>query len=302
MKVVIVGGAGFLGTNLALSLTKKEYKVLAIDLQTNERLKQADIPFVTCDLQDTETLEKSIDKDDVVVHFAGSAIPNASSQSAYEDAATHILPSIGLLDVCVKKQAARVIYASSGGQVYGVPQYTPIDEDHPTDPQTAYGIHKLAVEEYMQLYQRMYGLRTIILRFSNPYGPGQRPYRGQGIVATFLASAREGRPVEIWGDGNSVRDYIYIDDLTEAVEAAIRYDGRTSVFNIGSGTGTTVHEIAEAIERATGTTLAKTCIPSKPADVGINILNCNRAEQELSWKASISLADGIAMMIRSHQA
>ena len=144
---------------------------------------------------------------------------------------------------------SRASLPSSGGTVYGNPVHQPIDEGHPTDPQVSYGVTKLAIEKYFLVYERMRGIRPLILRVANPYGKRQRIETAQGVVGAFIHHALHGQPVEIWGDGNVTRDFIYVEDVAEAFAKAIHYQGAERVFNISSGKGINVNDLIEVIER-----------------------------------------------------
>lgn len=298
MRVVVIGGSGFIGTNVAIQLKREGHEVVVLDrIPAADRVfEQNQIAFAEGDYISGKNIRETVQEGDCVIHLVSTSQPNQSNRNILKDAEDNLLPSLRLFDICVERKAAKLIYASSGGQVYGIPVYTPIDEQHPTDPQSAYGIHKLAVEKYLQLYARLYGLGVQILRISNPYGPGQQPFRGQGVIATFIASAYLKQEVEIWGSGKAVRDYIYIDDLVAAFGRAVAYQGAEQVFNIGSGAGTSVLDILTCVEQVTGITIPKRYMDAKSSDVNTNILNCKKAAQELSWQPVVGLKEGIRRM------
>ncbi len=296
MRVVLLGGSGFIGTNVALGFKNNGYDVVVLDRAPSAALEAAGVDFVACDFVSGAGMEANIMEGDCVIHFVSTSLPNISNQNILGDAQTNLIPSIKLLDICVRNKASKLIYASSGGQVYGVPVRTPIDENHPTNPQSAYGIHKLAVEKYLMLYSKLYGIETRILRIANPYGPGQQPFRGQGVISTFIASAYMDKVVEIWGDGKAVRDYIYIDDLVEAFIKAVEYEGDEQIFNIGSGQGYSVLDILSCVEAVTGRPITKDFMDAKSADVNVNVLDCSKAKKELGWEAKMSLPVGVDKM------
>ena len=300
MKIVILGGAGFLGRNLASHFKKNKADVLVLDRPGVDvsYLDQKQIPCAGCDFATAAGIEQYIDEGDCVIHLVSTSYPTTSNADVAKDAEDNIIPTLRLLDVCVKKKAARVIYASSGGQVYGIPQYVPIDESHPTNPRSAYGVHKLAIEKYLALYTELYGLSTIALRISNPFGYGQQPFRGQGVVPTFIASVYKGIPVEVWGDGESVRDYIDVEDMALAFEKAVSYTGTHKVFNIGSGCGVSVNEILRTVEEVTGITAVVNRKEAAVEDVRQNILSCKLAEEELGWKSTTTLKQGIEKLCK----
>ncbi len=297
MEIIIIGGCGFIGTNLSKKLVGMGYDVLVVD--RNDCLPEdypVSVDYSKCDFVSGEGLEDVISEDSVVIHLVSTSVPNSSNMHILEDAMNNIIPSVRLIDICAKKKVRKLVYSSSGGQIYGIPNTLPINEHHETNPQSAYGIQKLAIEKYMQLYKKMYGLNIAIMRIANPYGHGQQPYRGQGVIATFLASAFEGREIEIWGDGTSVRDYIYIDDLMDAFLKVIKYDGDEEIFNIGSGIGTSVNAILEDIEAITDKTINKRYIPIKTENINANVLDCEKAYSELGWRAYTPIYEGIKNM------
>lgn len=302
MRVVIVGGAGFIGKNLSIQLVNQGYEVVIIDRPGNdfeEKALELGIKYIDCDYITGNSLKESIQEDDCVIHLVSTSVPNSSNQDIYIDAQNNILPAIRLLDICKQKKVRKVIYASSGGTVYGIPQFLPIDELHVTNPTSAYGIHKLTVEKYMLLYKELFELNVCILRIANPYGPGQIPFRGQGVVATFLASVLLNKEIQVWGDGNSVRDYIYIDDLGKAFIKAIEYSGNEVVFNIGSGIGISVKEILEIIDCNINAVVNVKYIPAKIVDVKSNILKCEKASKILNWRVNTDIKEGVQKMIES---
>ncbi|MBR3834613.1 MAG: NAD-dependent epimerase/dehydratase family protein [Lachnospiraceae bacterium] len=298
MRVVLLGGSGFIGTNVALGLKNNGYEVVVLDRVPAAVFESAGIDFVACDYVSGTGIEDVIREGDCVIHLVSTSLPNMSNQNILGDAENNLIPSIKLFDVCIKNKASKIIYASSGGQVYGIPEQTPIDENHPTNPQSAYGIHKLAVEKYLMLYSKLYDIKVNIMRISNPYGPGQQPFRGQGVISTFIASSYMDKTVEIWGDGKAVRDYIYIDDLVDAFVKTVDYAGCEQVFNVGSGEGSSVLDILTSVENATCKTITRQFIEAKSADVNINVLNCDKAQKELGWRAKISLDIGVEKMTK----
>jgi UDP-glucose 4-epimerase len=177
--------------------------------------------------------------------------------------------------------------------VYGTPQRIPISEDHPTDPISSYGITKLTIEKYLKLYRELHGLEYCVLRLANPYGEGQRTDRGQGAVAVFLDRVAGGMPIEIWGDGSVVRDYIYVGDVVEAMTAAAFGDAPSRLYNIGSGQGTSLLELVDAIGAVTGRKPSIDFKPSRPFDVPASVLDISRARRELGWQPRTTLGEGL---------
>jgi len=206
---------------------------------------------------------------------------------------SNLIDTLQLLESCVEAGVRKVVFASSGGTVYGQPQTMPIAEDHPTIPITSYGIVKLAVEKYLGLFDYLHGLDYTVLRISNPYGPYQNPGGQQGAVPVFLYRLRTGQPVTIWGDGSVVRDYLYISDLVEALKLAAETDTKKKVFNVGSGLGTTLNELVAIIAEVTGERPEVEYVAGRALDVPANVLDVARVREELGWSATVGLAEGI---------
>jgi UDP-glucose 4-epimerase len=188
----------------------------------------------------------------------------------------------------------KVVFASSGGTVYGVPETVPISEDHPTNPISSYGIVKLAVEKYLGLFHHLYGLDYTVLRISNPYGPYQDPKGQQGAISVFLHRIYEGRPISTWGDGAVVRDYLYVSDLMDALVRVTEVESRERVLNIGSGRGTSLNELVQLMAEVVGEQPAVEYLPARALDVPVSVLDIGRARAELGWSPKTELVEGIA--------
>jgi UDP-glucose 4-epimerase len=241
------------------------------------------------------TLEAAFEGGGVVFHLVSGALPVESNRDPGQDALAVLVPTIRLLDTARRLGVRKVVFSSSGGTVYGVPGAIPIPETAPTLPISAYGVGKLAVEKYLHLYKHLHGLDFMALRVANPYGPGQDHSKGQGLVATVLYKTLTGTPVEIWGDGEVVRDFIHVEDVALALCAAAAYRGRETVMNIGSGEGVSVRQVVAAVAEAAG--VASPGIdwrPGRPADVPVNVLDIGLAERELGWKPRISWRQGLS--------
>ena len=201
--------------------------------------------YSCADLCDRDVLDLLFKDIDIIVHLASGTLPKSSNDSPKIDVQINLLGSLNVLECAVKNKVSKVVFLSSGGTVYGNPVFTPIAETHPTNPICSYGINKLAIEKYCFLYQQLYGLDTVILRLANPYGERQRLDSGQGVVPVFLGRALRNQPLEIWGDGSTIRDFLYISDVIDAITSACLYeaDGSQNLFNIGSGKGISLNEL-----------------------------------------------------------
>ena len=235
-----------------------------------------------------------LDGASTVYHFAWSTLPEASNKNPLADASENILSALMLLEAAKREPTVRIVFASSGGTVYGVLKSVPADERHATRPRCAYGVSKLAVENYLTLYRDIWGVDCISLRIGNPYGPGQDVDRNFGAISTFASRVIKGEPISIYGDGAVVRDYIYITDLIEALIAAGKLRGGVTTLNIGSGVGKTLNDIVDALRG-----LTKPCpiivnyVNARDFDVPISILDISLAQATLGWRPRVSFADGV---------
>jgi UDP-glucose 4-epimerase len=182
---------------------------------------------------------------------------------------------------------------SSGGTVYGVTAHSPVDEGHPTNPICSYGINKLAIEKYLNLYSHLYGLDFIVLRAANPYGRGQNPLKGQGIIANLVHKMMLGEPLEIWGDGTVVRDYFDVRDLASLTLKAL-FSENCGVFNAGSGVGLSIHDLIKVVAKNFSITPDVIFSEERKLDVNSIILNCAKARETFGWKASADINLGVA--------
>lgn len=298
MNCVIFGGAGFLGEHLCRRLLQRgdTLVVYGRDTETGRSFARCypAIRYVAGDFAAETKFGAYLQKGDVVVHLLSTTLP-FNTDLAW-DLQSNVLATLRLLDACVERGVRAVVFVSSGGTVYGIPRSLPIKESHLTDPICSYGIQKLLIEKYLHYYAHSFRLPYRVLRLANPYGAGQDPFRGQGVIAAFLARALLEQPIEIWGDGSAVRDYLYIDDAMEAMETLLHYEGAETIFNVGSGRGASLREVVAAVQRAVGKKIAVTYKAGRKQDVPVNVLDISRAKQELSWRPRVNLYEGILRM------
>lgn len=295
LRIAIIGAGGFLGTNLAqyLGPIVKELRCFG----RTQHFPGA-IQGVTWISGDTDTrsntyIDEALTGCDTVIHLAGTSVPSMANNNISNDAIRNITSSLHLFDRCVVAGIKRIIFISSGGTVYGVNQKTPISELAQTLPINSYGATKLSIEKYLAVYSHLYGIDYKVLRVSNIYGPYQRPGRNQGVIAEFISRSINCEPLEIWGNGLTVRDYIYVKDVVKAILSVLEYDGTYNIFNIGSGTGISLINIVQSIEQVLGYDVNKITKQSRSIDVPTNILNCRLAKHELDWKARTEFNDGL---------
>jgi UDP-glucose 4-epimerase len=235
-----------------------------------------------------------IDGSEIVFHLLGGTTPEVSNKDPATDLLANTLPCVHLLELCRAAGVRKIVFVSSGGAVYGVHTAIPIPEDAPTDPISAYGINKLMIEKYLHLYAGLGGSSTMTLRVANPFGPLQSPYRRQGLVPALIETVLAGRPVEVWGEGQVVRDYLYVTDVAEAMLAAAVYDGPERVLNIGSGEGRSVLDVVQSVCTVLGRRPASIVHkPGRRADVPVNVLDISRARQALGWTPRTQWEEGL---------
>lgn len=298
MRCVIFGGGGFIGSTIADRLLRDGHELRIFErprVEPYRKFTESErVEWVTGDLQSTHDVNDVIDGVDVVLHMVSTTLPKNSNDDPIYDVQSNLVATLQMLNAMVAKKIPKIVFISSGGTVYGIPKYLPIDEQHPTDPLVSYGITKLAIEKYLHLFEHMYGIKAVTLRVANPYGERQRIETAQGAVGVFLNHAIRGVPIDIWGDGSTTRDYIHISDVAEAFVRAVEYSGPKSVFNISSGVGTSLNELIAMLEKELGRSIERRYLPGRPFDVRVSVLNNQLAREELKWMPSVSMRDGIA--------
>ena len=220
-KCIIYGGGGFIGSHIAEDLMSNNMDVTLFD-KLNSSKKNVEhilnqIDFIEGDFNNKIDIKNSLKNKDYVIHLVSSTLPADSNLNPFYDVESNLISSLNLFEECVKQKVKRVIFISSGGTIYGDPKKLPIDENHPTNPTCSYGIIKLTIEKYLELYKELKGLNYTILRFSNPFGERQNPNLSQGLIAKLLYKIKNNIPIEIWGNGKVIRDYFYIKDGVKSV-------------------------------------------------------------------------------------
>jgi UDP-glucose 4-epimerase len=302
MRCLVLGGGGFIGSSIVDALLSKGHEVRVLERPGLKRYRQFStiepIQWIAGDLQSAGDMSAAVEGIDIVFHLVSTTIPKSSNDDPLYDVESNLMGTLRCLEYSVKAKVRKVIFISSGGTIYGTPQQIPIPETHSTDPVVSYGITKLAIEKYLYLYFRLHGLDYTVLRVSNPYGVRQSPYGPQGAIAVFLAKALSREPIEIWGDGSVVRDYVYIDDVVEAFEKVMSHQGEPRIFNIGSGEGTSINQLLQVMEEVIGHSITRKYLSGRPFDVPVNVLNIECAGQLLDWRPKVSLKEGLHKTLR----
>ncbi len=296
VSCLVLGAGGFIGSHLCHALAAAGARVHGFGHRPNFPDGLPPIRFTAGEFTDRAALALAVDGADIVFHLLGGTTPEASNKDPIADLQVNTLASVQLLELCRAASVRKIVFVSSGGTVYGVPRRVPIPEDAPTEPISAYGINKLVVEKYLHLYRHLHGLQSISLRAANPFGPYQSPFRRQGVVAALIETQLAGKPVEIWGDGNVVRDFLYVGDLAEAMVAAALYEGPYQVVNVGSGRGRSVLEVTADVAAALGRPPPRIAYrPGRRGDVPANVLDISRAREALGWQPRTDWMNGLRL-------
>jgi UDP-glucose 4-epimerase len=298
MKVLIFGGGGFIGSTIADRLLLDGHEIRIFErprVAPYRKFKEEErVEWITGDFSSSKDVSDVIQGVDAVMHLVSTTLPKNSNEDPIYDVQTNVVATLQMLRAMVTNNVRKIVFISSGGTVYGNPVYVPIDEKHPTNPLVSYGVTKLAIEKYLQIFERMHGIKTITLRVANPYGERQRVETAQGAVGVFLHNALKGIRIDIWGDGSVTRDYLHVSDVAEAFVKALGYTGSKNVFNISSGVGTSLNDLLGMLENALGKPIERRYLPGRPFDVPVNVLSNNLAREELNWAPVISMQDGVA--------
>jgi UDP-glucose 4-epimerase len=297
MKVLVLGGGGFIGSTIADRLLADGHALRIFERPRVQPYRMfaahESVEWIDGDLSSMHDVARAVDGMDAVMHLVSTTLPKGSNDDPIYDVQSNVIASLQLLDAMVHKRVSRVVFISSGGTVYGTPQYLPVDEAHPTEPQVSYGITKLTIEKYLGLYRQLHGIRPVILRVANPYGERQRIETAQGAVGVFAHRALQNQSIEIWGDGSVTRDYIHVQDVAEAFACALTYEGEQTCFNISSGTGFSLNELVTMLGEVLGKPLDVRYKPGRPFDVKVNVLSNALACRELGWAPRIRMRDGL---------
>jgi UDP-glucose 4-epimerase len=297
MRCLVVGGGGFIGKAVCAALTRSAACVRAFGRSVPD-MPNDDARWIRGDTDDAIALAAALERQDVVIHLAGTVDPERSNLDPLRDLAENAGSTISLIKLAGDAGVRHIIFASSGGTVYGPSLWERIPESAPTNPISAYGVSKLASEKYIAALGRLHGMKHRVLRIANPYGPGQSPTRRQGLVGVAIGRALQAREFEIWGDGSVVRDFVFIHDVADAFVRAIAYDGPQPVFNVGSGVGISVRHAVEYIYEACGADRSLIKLrPGRPADVPHNVLANDLIARETGWHPTVSWPEGIERTI-----
>jgi len=295
LRVLVTGGAGFIGSHLVDRLVQEGNEVIVIDNLSTGKRKQVNkkAEFYKMDIR-SKRIERVFRKERpvIVVHLAAQMNVRLSTEDPGFDADVNILGTLNLLEHTVKNGVRKVSFASSGGAVYGEQEVFPAAESHRTDPLSPYGISKLAGEKYLAYYTNMTGLRHVALRFGNVYGPRQEPEGEAGVVAIFSKLMLEGGQPIINGTGKQTRDFIYVDDVVEAIMVTLREDIQ-GIFNVGTGQEATVNECYGIIKTLTNSSCKDLYGAAKKGEQFRSVLDVTKLREEFNWDPQVPLQEGL---------
>jgi UDP-glucose 4-epimerase len=299
MKVLVTGGAGFIGSNLADRLVEEGHHLVVLDDLSSGKRDQvpAAANFYQMEL-DSRWLDRVIEREkpEAVCHLAAQISVRQSVEDPVFDARVNILASIGLIEACRTHGVSRFVFTSTGGAIYGDADEVPTPETYVAAPVSPYGTSKLCVEHYLYCFRELYGFSSAALRLSNVYGPRQDPHGEAGVVAIFSRALLEGRPATINGDGLQTRDYVYVGDVVEAFVLALRSDAQDS-FNVGTATETNVNELYGQVARATGSNAPALYGPPRPGEQKRSSIDPSLIRRELGWEPRVQLPEGIGLTV-----
>lgn len=298
-KILILGADGFIGSNLIESLLReKKYQLVAFDLfkdgvSRNLESCRDEIKIIPGNFLNKEDIKKALKGVSFAFHFISLTTPGSSVDDPLIDVDTNIRGTISLLDECVHAKVKKVIFSSSGGAIYGNQEKETCSETDRTNPISPYAISKLTIEKYLEYYKIHHGLDYLVLRYSNPYGPRQNIVGSQGIIPIFLNLVKKNKPITIFGDGENIRDYIYIDDAINMTKLIFEDKTRYNLYNIGSGNGFSINEVIKIMEEVVGKKIKVNRQPSRDIDVEKILLNTKRIFNEIEHISRTTLKKGI---------
>ena len=304
MKVLLTGGAGFIGSHITDRLVEEAHGVVVIDnLSTGyQRNVNPHAKFYKIDITDAEALDQvfALEKPNIVSHHAAQVDVRRSMDDPKFDATVNVLGILNILQLCVKYKAKKIVFASTSA-VFNEPVYLPMDERHPVDPLSAYGVTKYTAELYLRLYSETYGLRYTAFRYGNVYGPRQDPHGECGVVAIFSEQMLTGVQPTIFGDGSKTRDYIFVDDIVQANMIAMSGLGDGEVFTLGWGKEITDFEVFDTVRKAVNIQVEPIYSKKRPGEVDRICLDSSKAQDQLKWKPKVDFREGIPLAVEYYR-
>lgn len=295
MTVLVTGARGFLGSALCRALVARGVEVRATARVLPEGWRESAIDWRRFDLAGVVDWPALVDGVDTVYHLAWSSIPATAAAAPIQDLTVNVGGVIGLLEAARSRPGIRIVFPSSGGAVYGRPERLPLRETDTTRPLNAYGLAKLTAEAYLDLYRN--GVNSIALRIANPFGSGQDPAKGLGAVTHFARAALAGEPLVLFGDGSTIRDFVEIDDVIEAMILAGERRDVVGPLNIGTGSGHSLRDVIGLLERYFGRPLPVSVRPARPFDVEACVLDVSTARERLGWRPRYGFEEALTRLL-----
>jgi UDP-glucose 4-epimerase len=292
----VTGGAGFIGSHVVDGFLAQGAEVAVFDdLSTGRRefVNPAAV-FFEGDLTAPGAIERCVAefRPEVVDHHAAQIDVRKSVDDPIHDARINVLGTLALLQACTRHRVRKLIYASTGGAIYGEARFLPATEEHPVNPEAPYGASKHTVEHYLYIWKLLHGLETTVLRYPNVYGPRQNPHGEAGVNAIFIGLMLEGKRPKIFGDGEQVRDYLYVGDVVDANVLALTRGGG-EILNLGTGVGTSVKDIVRELNAILGTRLEPIFEAARPGEIQRIYLDATRAREVLGWEPRVDFHEGL---------
>lgn len=305
MRILVTGGAGFIGSNVLDRFLALGHDVAALDNLSTGRAENLDprVRFYEVDLNDRSAVDAALKdfRPEVVDHHAAQIDVRHSVEQPVLDATTNILGGIGVLEACVRNGVRKLIYASTGGALYGEGRQLPATEEHPAHPESPYGVSKFALEHYVYCFRLLHQLDATVLRYPNVYGPRQNPHGEAGVNAIFIGLMCDGKAPTIFGDGEQVRDYVYVDDVVSANELAL-IKGSGETVNLGWGKGVSVNDIVRHLKVILAFEGDAIYGPARAGEVQRIYLDATRAKEVLGWTPRVPFEEGLKRTVAWYQA
>jgi len=301
VRTCVIGGGGFIGAYLIDALIASGREVFVLGRKPQPSLPiHAKASYAQCDYANRELLRSQIKYVNEIIDLAYATVPQTSFLDPIFDLQSNLPSSVGLLEEALNVgQLKTILYVSSGGTVYGQVSQLPITEETPTSPLSPYGITKLTVERYMLMYHKLHNLPAVVVRPANAYGKGQKPFTGQGFIATAMGATLQRKPATIFGENGTVRDYVHVKDVASGILAALNHGQKGNVYNIGSGLGRNNREILAQIDQISkpeGFEVSIEVQNSRAFDVPANVLNFGKLLACSGWLPKVDFNEGVAEM------